>query len=122
MPKRIQMSRKHPWRTEHPDAVIVDRRTKWGNPLPGGLKVLTSTQVVDGYRDLVMGRTVTVDALDYEITIRAIDVHTPVPTVDEIRAELAGKNLACWCPLPKPGEPDICHASVLLEIANGDHQ
>ena len=33
-------------------------------------------------------------------------------------AELAGKNLACWCPLPAPGEPDICHAAVLLELAN----
>ena len=27
-------------------------------------------------------------------------------------------NLACWCPLPAPGEPDHCHAAVLLEIAN----
>ncbi|HEY9415508.1 MAG TPA: DUF4326 domain-containing protein [Pseudonocardia sp.] len=31
-----------------------------------------------------------------------------------IRAELAGRDLACWC---KPGDP--CHADVLLEIANG---
>lgn len=35
-------------------------------------------------------------------------------TLDEIRSELAGKNLACWCP---PDQP--CHADVLLEIANG---
>ncbi|MFG2046173.1 DUF4326 domain-containing protein [Micromonospora sp. NPDC048935] len=35
-------------------------------------------------------------------------------TVDDIRRELAGKNLACWC---KPG--DACHGDVLLEIANG---
>lgn len=34
------------------------------------------------------------------------------------RQELAGKNLACWCP---PDQP--CHADVLLEIANqGDNQ
>jgi hypothetical protein len=32
--------------------------------------------------------------------------------------ELRGKNLACWCKLPKPGEPDICHAAVILEFAN----
>lgn len=37
-----------------------------------------------------------------------------VPGVDEIRAELAGRDLACWCPLDKP-----CHADVLLELANG---
>ncbi|WP_442892532.1 DUF4326 domain-containing protein [Ensifer sp. CCNWLY38] len=36
------------------------------------------------------------------------------PTAAEIRRDLKGKNLACWC---KPGAP--CHADVLLEIANG---
>ena len=34
-------------------------------------------------------------------------------TADMIRAELAGKVLACWCP---PDQP--CHADVLLTIAN----
>lgn len=33
---------------------------------------------------------------------------------DEIRRELAGKNLACWCPLDQ-----ACHADYLLKIANG---
>lgn len=37
------------------------------------------------------------------------------PTIAAIREHLAGKDLACWCPLD--GEP--CHADVLLEIANG---
>jgi len=32
---------------------------------------------------------------------------------------LQGKNLACWCPLPRAGEPDICHAAVLLEFVRG---
>lgn len=31
---------------------------------------------------------------------------------------LRGKDLGCWCPLPAPGEPDICHAAVLIDIAN----
>lgn len=31
-----------------------------------------------------------------------------------VRAELAGRVLACWCPLDQ-----ACHADVLLEIANG---
>ena len=34
-------------------------------------------------------------------------------TIDEVRRELSGKNLACWCPLNEP-----CHADVLLEVAN----
>jgi hypothetical protein len=35
-----------------------------------------------------------------------------------IREHLGGKNLACWCALPEPGDPDLCHAAVLLELAN----
>ena len=40
------------------------------------------------------------------------------PSIEEIRSDLAGKNLACWC----KGTP--CHADVLLELANekGDSQ
>ncbi|MGO8055976.1 DUF4326 domain-containing protein, partial [Rhizobium leguminosarum] len=34
-------------------------------------------------------------------------------TMKQVRHELRGKNLACWCPLDQP-----CHADVLLEIAN----
>ncbi|HEV7276677.1 MAG TPA: DUF4326 domain-containing protein [Devosiaceae bacterium] len=37
----------------------------------------------------------------------------PPPSLQAIRAELGGHNLACWC---RPGTP--CHADVLLEIAN----
>ena len=36
-----------------------------------------------------------------------------MPTKDEIRAELAGHDLMCWCGLDLP-----CHADVLLDIAN----
>lgn len=35
-------------------------------------------------------------------------------TVAQVRAELAGKDLACWC---DPGDP--CHADVLLAVAAG---
>ena len=34
-------------------------------------------------------------------------------TCDDVRRELAGKDLACWCPLDEP-----CHGDVLLAIAN----
>lgn len=37
----------------------------------------------------------------------------PPPTIDAARANLRGKNLACWC---KQGDP--CHADVLLKLAN----
>ena len=33
---------------------------------------------------------------------------------EDIRHELAGKDLVCWC------SPKSCHADILLEIANAD--
>jgi len=36
-------------------------------------------------------------------------------TVEEVRRDLAGRDLACWCP---DGQP--CHADVLLGIANSE--
>ena len=35
------------------------------------------------------------------------------PTREAIRAELAGKNLACWCAQGTP-----CHADALIALAN----
>jgi hypothetical protein len=36
-----------------------------------------------------------------------------VVTVDDVRRELAGRDLCCWC------APELaCHADVLLEVAN----
>lgn len=35
-------------------------------------------------------------------------------TPEMVRAELAGRDLACWCPLS-----EACHADVLLAVANG---
>lgn len=83
------------------NTVYVGRPTKWGNPyhLNDGL-CQTPNDVVENY------------SLFIECGTCYVSEQTP-PTVEEIRAELAGKNLACWC---KPGEP--CHADVLLEIAN----
>lgn len=114
-PKRVQITRHQPWRNEHPDAVIVDRRTKWGNPVT--LEVMREhypdhdadslrRMVVSDFRGLVEGR------------FDEWPVGTSYPTLDEIRAELAGRDLACWCPLPTEGEPDHCHAAVLIEVAN----
>ena len=33
--------------------------------------------------------------------------------VADVRRALAGRDLACWCPLDEP-----CHADVLLRVAN----
>jgi len=39
--------------------------------------------------------------------------------ISKAQQNLAGRDLACWCSLPAPGEPDLCHAAVLLAVANG---
>jgi len=72
-----------------PNTVKVDRSTIWGNPFPVGPEFPTAEKAVAAFRVSV------------------------TPIARTIRSELAGKNLACWCPLDKP-----CHADVLLELAN----
>lgn len=44
------------------------------------------------------------------------------PMMLEALPSLRGKNLACWCPLPEPGAPDLCHAAVLLEWLKSHRQ
>ena len=89
-PTRIQLKRTKGWRLP-PNTVVVSRPSKWGNPFKVGRD--GNAQVcVEAYRELVRSN--------------AIRMH-------QIRHELEGKSLACWCGL---GEP--CHADVLLQIAN----
>jgi len=90
VPQRFQRSRRKGSRLP-PDVVVVTRPTKWGNPHP---LELGRAEAVRRYReDLLAGR------------LRV--------TVDDVRRELRGRDLACYCPLDGP-----CHADVLLEIAN----
>ncbi|MCR6636185.1 DUF4326 domain-containing protein [Devosia sp.] len=42
-----------------------------------------------------------------------IEADRPRPSLEKIRAELAGKNLACWC---REGTP--CHVETLIKLAN----
>jgi len=100
-PRRIQMTRNRPWRADHPDAVIVARPSRWGNPWRAGDPRDTAmrAEVVSEYRRALLAGDLAV-------------------TVTDVRAELAGRDLACWCPLPEPGQSDYCHAAVLLAIAN----
>jgi len=98
-PRRIQLRRTTGWRL--PDgAVVVARPTKWGNPYRiGDPGIDDRATAVARFATLLAGRG---DAAD-----------RPYPSDAEIRTELAGKDLACWCPLDQP-----CHAQVLLELAN----
>ena len=123
-PKRIQMTRQRPWRADNPDAVIVDRRSRWGNPFTIGKPVEIALYPSSRYMPTLRGTVLANNALE-AIELFRLGIfnglkrpayHYPyVPALSEIEALLRGKDLACWCPLDAP-----CHGSVLLELANGD--
>jgi hypothetical protein len=99
------------------EAVNVARPTKWGNPYvchhPNSLIL----------RERMDPKTA---VLSFRMTLQKAGGWFPVPlpwpkgkipaqftTVDDVKRELRGKNLACWC---ETGA--ACHADVLLELAN----
>jgi hypothetical protein len=106
-PQRIQLSRKKGFRLP-PDTVVVARPSKWGNPFKVHQPTGDPQEIMlDAQHGVCFSREAAVNRFRRHIGI-------PPFTKKIIRAELRGKNLACWCP---SGEP--CHADVLLEIANG---
>ena len=94
-PIRIKRKRMKNWKNPS-NTVYVGRPSRWGNDY--SLIHRTPEEVVELYkRDLT--------AKDKR----------------EIKKELKGKNLMCWCPLTYPnGYRVLCHADVLLEIANSE--
>jgi hypothetical protein len=93
MPSRIQRRRSRGWR-QPTNAIYVGRPTKWGNPYKVGLGHHAAEQAVSLYRrDLLAG------SLPF--------------TTDDVRRELKGQDLICWCKLDAP-----CHVDVLLALAN----
>jgi hypothetical protein len=87
------------------NTVSVCRPGKWGNPFPVGAQGFVFE---DGSAVFYRGSGATP-----KIVVDLYRSRTAPKLRDKARAELAGKDLACWC---KPGDP--CHADVLLELAN----
>jgi hypothetical protein len=107
-PTRVQLRRSKGWRMP-PGTVKVDRTTVFGNPFPQQPHGREAS--VRMYRlwlqgklpvDSVPARDVTALRSRRTVLLKAL-------------FELEGKNLACWCPLPEAGQPDICHAAILLD-------
>lgn len=69
------------------------------------VRYLTPAESVACYRSAILG-----DGWP----VRAYPSRHGLPSLDEIRAELAGKSLMCWC-----AEDQACHADLLLAWANG---
>jgi hypothetical protein len=109
-PKRVHTTRSRPWRADHPDAVIVARPTPWGNPFRSGGDYWSDALGWPYPRaPWAAHRRVVSHAAHAAELFRAW-----LGNGDWEARDLAGKDLACWCPLDQP-----CHADVLLEVANG---
>ena len=73
--------------------VLIDRRTKWGNPFKMRDKSKAERQrVIEAYREYIQTRP---------------DLLAALP-------ELKGKRLGCWC------KPLACHGDVLVELIEAE--
>jgi hypothetical protein len=115
LPQRIQRSRKKGFRM--PDgAIYVGRPTKWGNPFR---VVPDDSGDRDGFwvegpgrsaffAEFIPAAEYAVQCFTYALCAGELGI-----TVNDVRRELRGHPLACWCPLLSP-----CHGLPLLEISN----
>ncbi|MEW2267878.1 DUF4326 domain-containing protein [Streptomyces sp. NPDC047868] len=116
-PRRIQRRRTKGWRK--PDnCVIVTRPSRFGNPFTiAGALEWGGADTTEQARELC--------ATAFRSWLRGNTDWWMGPEADATRdrilaalSELRGRDLACYCPLPADGEPDHCHASVLITLAN----
>lgn len=131
-PERIQRKRTAGW-TSH-GAKYVGRGTRWGNPFAIGSRYVNRTAFHDApfpaASDKPLGTVehpawspwpewteVVAEVRDRQHAVELfrdyVAYNNDVWDPQEIRAELGGRDLMCWCPLDEP-----CHADVLLKLAN----
>jgi len=100
-PVRVQLRRTKGWRLP-PNTVKVDRSTRFGNPFKVGDEGVPDAAVAVRLFEKMTNDQRIAESHDLFVFTR-----------ERLRADLHGKNLACWCPLSEP-----CHADALLRIAN----
>ena len=105
-PQRIQRKRSKGFKVPE-GAVYVGRPTIYGNPFSVTEKMKPGTRV-GGFREYI-----TVPTVEDAIDCYRLYLNEKPELVAQIKQELRGKVLMCWC---RVGQP--CHADVLLEIAN----
>ncbi|MBV9023352.1 MAG: DUF4326 domain-containing protein [Streptomycetaceae bacterium] len=142
MPNRIQRRRVRGWVTpldaQGRKPVYVGRPTRWGNPFVIGKLVVEPgwwNRPACPYSGVLPPGTYTsrdIAGEPYEYAIRPVrdradatdlfrayvEFHDDGWDPELIRRDLGGRDLACWCRPPEPGEPDHCHAAVLIELSN----
>lgn len=98
-PRRVQLRRSAGWKMPA-GTLKVDRTTRWGNPFTVA-DCGSAAQAVAAHGRWMRGEIGAPGGAD-------------PPSLEAIRAALAGRHLACWCPIGGP-----CHADLLLALANG---
>jgi hypothetical protein len=96
MAVRIQRKRTKGWKMPE-NTVYVGRGTMWGNYASLRLGLTKGAVAVDLFRDWIRHEASSA-------------------WKGRMKADLRGKNLACWC-----REDEPCHGDVLLELANPEH-
>jgi hypothetical protein len=106
---RIQLSRRAGSRNVFDTK--IDRSGRWGNPHTLGPDrcrcgaVHSRDGAIRGYReDLFAGKTI----------VPSLDRPHLHHTIEDVRRELPGKVLGCWCALDQ-----ACHGDVQIEVAKG---
>lgn len=110
-PRRVQRTRRlaEPGMPEGAKYVGRGARCRYGNPytvdmyrvdFPDADEHELRRMAVSDFAGMLAGRWEHPDGAAY-------------PSVAEIRRELAGRDLACWCPETYP-----CHGDVLVSVAN----
>lgn len=115
-PQRMQLSRRAGFNLEAASralnglpAIRVTRPGRWGNPFT--IAETAARYGLDAAAAQAKAVALCTAWLHGELD-PALSPGPP-PARAEIRAYLAGRNLACWC---RPGTP--CHAEALIELAN----
>lgn len=106
-PHRGTRKRTRGWRMPA-GAIYVGRPTKWGNPF---IDIATAGEIADELRPLGLLCETREEAVQNYRGFLCSEEGRPL-LLDLV--EIRGHNLYCWC---EPGE--VCHADVLLELANG---
>jgi hypothetical protein len=96
MPRRIQRQRTKGWK-KPADAINCARPGKWGNP----------------YRVGTYGRAMACHLFRTMLHDEKLREEAKYPSIEEIRTELKGHDLMCWCQLFEE-----CHVDDLLRVAN----
>jgi hypothetical protein len=93
VPERIQLRRTKGWR-KPAGVIVVARPSRYGNPFAIAAGGRTRDEAIAEFRRALLD-----GHLDF--------------TAEDVQRELGGRDLACWCALDQ-----LCHADVLLEVAN----